>query len=125
MPSTGDSRQRSFWQAYELRLSQRCGSFSGEVDDPQEDATNDEELAGRLAPHEREVLLMHRVYGVPLREVALAFVIPLTEAEQLFDSACPLSARSRAFQWKRASVTGLARCDCKQTSITAPERFDG
>ena len=54
MPSTGDSRQRSFWQAYELRLSQRCGSFSGEVDDPQEDATNDEELAGRLAPHERE-----------------------------------------------------------------------
>jgi DNA-directed RNA polymerase specialized sigma24 family protein len=36
---------------------------------------------------ERQVLLMHEVHGVALREVALALAIPPAEAEQLLASA--------------------------------------
>jgi DNA-directed RNA polymerase specialized sigma24 family protein len=61
--------------------------FSDTVDRAREEDANDDELAGLLAPREREVLLMHEVHGVGLSEVALALRIPLTETERLLANA--------------------------------------
>jgi DNA-directed RNA polymerase specialized sigma24 family protein len=76
-----------FWQSHELEYPRDAEVFSGTVDRPREDAADDDELVGRLAPREREVLLMHEVHGVALQEVALALGIPPTEAERLLASA--------------------------------------
>jgi DNA-directed RNA polymerase specialized sigma24 family protein len=76
-----------FWQSYELEYPRNATVFSGTVDRVREDAASDDELVGRLAPREREVLLMHEVHGVALQEVALALGIPLTEVERLLASA--------------------------------------
>ena len=51
------------------------------------DAATEDDLVGRLASREREVLLMHEVHGVALQEVALALGIPATEADRLLSSA--------------------------------------
>jgi DNA-directed RNA polymerase specialized sigma24 family protein len=58
-----------FWQSYELAYPRNAEVFSGAVNRPPEAAANDDELVGRLAPREREVLLMHEVHGVPLAEI--------------------------------------------------------
>jgi DNA-directed RNA polymerase specialized sigma24 family protein len=76
-----------FWQSYELAYPRNAEVFSGAVNRPPEAAANDDELVGRLAPREREVLLMHEVHGVPLAEIALALAIPPAEAAQLLASA--------------------------------------
>jgi DNA-directed RNA polymerase specialized sigma24 family protein len=76
-----------FWQSYELEYPRNAEVFSGTVDDVREDAASDDELVGRVAPREREVLLMHEVHGVGLPEVALALGIPLSEAENLLANA--------------------------------------
>jgi DNA-directed RNA polymerase specialized sigma24 family protein len=76
-----------FWQLHELDHPRNAVVFRGPVDLMLEDATNDDELVGRLAPREREVLLMHEVHGVALQEVALALGISATEAKQLLSSA--------------------------------------
>lgn len=76
-----------FWQSHELAYPRNAEVVSGAVDALPEDAANDDELVGRLAPREREVLLMHEVHGVPLAEVALALAIPPAEAGQLLTSA--------------------------------------
>jgi len=73
-----------FWQSHELDYPKSAEVLSGEVDPA---AANDDELVGRLAPRERQVLLLHEVHGVALREVALALAIPPAEAEQLLASA--------------------------------------
>jgi hypothetical protein len=39
-----------FWQSYELDYPRNTEVFSGTVDRPREDAANDDELVGRLAP---------------------------------------------------------------------------
>jgi DNA-directed RNA polymerase specialized sigma24 family protein len=76
-----------FWQLHELDHPRNAVVFSGPVDLMLEDPANDDELVGRLAPREREVLLMHEVHGVALQEVALALGISATEAKQLLSSA--------------------------------------
>jgi DNA-directed RNA polymerase specialized sigma24 family protein len=76
-----------FWQSHELDYPRDAEVFTGAVHRAREDAANDDELAGRLAPRERQVLLMHEVHGVALREVALALGIRPAEAEQLLASA--------------------------------------
>ncbi len=76
-----------FWQLHELDYPRDAQVFSGTVDCSGEDIANDDELVGRLAPREREVLLMREVHGVALREVALALGIPPTEAKRLLESA--------------------------------------
>jgi DNA-directed RNA polymerase specialized sigma24 family protein len=87
-----------FWQSHELDYPRDAEVFSGTVDRGRDDAVDDDELVGRLAPRERQVLLMHEVHGVDLREVALALGIPPAEAEQLL-----ASARSRLRAAGRAS----------------------
>lgn len=52
-----------------------------------EDVAEEDEFVGRLAPREREVLLMHEVHGVPLQEVAVALGVTPVEAEALLASA--------------------------------------
>lgn len=76
-----------FWQSHELEYPRNSQVFSGTVDDAREDPADDDELAGRLAPREREVLLMHEVHRVGLQEVALALGIAPAEAERLLASA--------------------------------------
>jgi RNA polymerase sigma factor (sigma-70 family) len=76
-----------FWQLHELDYPRDAEVFSGTVDHARDDVANDDELVGRLAPREREVLLMHEVHGVALQEIALALGIPPTEAERLLASA--------------------------------------
>jgi DNA-directed RNA polymerase specialized sigma24 family protein len=76
-----------FWQSHELDYPRNAEVFSGTLECAREDAVNDYELAGRLAPREREVLLMHEIHSVPLREAALALGLSPTEAEQLLASA--------------------------------------
>jgi DNA-directed RNA polymerase specialized sigma24 family protein len=82
-----------FWQSHELEYPKNAEVFSGTVDRAREDVAEEDEFAGRLAPREREVLLMHEVHGVPLQEVALALGIAPTEADGLLASA---RRRSRA-----------------------------
>jgi DNA-directed RNA polymerase specialized sigma24 family protein len=60
---------------------------SGMVDRAREDTADEDEFAGRLAPREREVLLMHEMHGVPLQEVALSFGISPAETERLLENA--------------------------------------
>ena len=76
-----------FWQSHELEYPKNAEVFSGTVDRAREDVAEEDEFAGRLAPREREVLLMHEVHGVPLQEVALALGITPAEAEGLLASA--------------------------------------
>jgi DNA-directed RNA polymerase specialized sigma24 family protein len=76
-----------FWQSHELDYPRDTEVFSGVVDRARDDAANEDEFVGRLAPREREVLLMHEVHGVALREVALALAILPAEAEQVLASA--------------------------------------
>jgi RNA polymerase sigma factor (sigma-70 family) len=76
-----------FWQSHELEYPRNAQVFSGTVDGAREDAAEDDEFAGRLAPREREVLLMHEVHGVPLGEVAAALGISADEAERLLAAA--------------------------------------
>jgi RNA polymerase sigma factor (sigma-70 family) len=76
-----------FWQSHELEYPRNAQVFSGTVDRAREDAAADDEFAGRLAPREREVLLMHEVHGVPLGEVAAALGISAEEAEGLLAAA--------------------------------------
>jgi RNA polymerase sigma factor (sigma-70 family) len=76
-----------FWQSYELDYPRDAEVFSGTVDRAREDAANDDELVGRLAPRERQVLLMHEVHGVALREIALALGIPPAKVDLLLASA--------------------------------------
>jgi hypothetical protein len=61
--------------------------FSGTVDRARDGVADDGEFVGRLAPREREVLLMHEIHGVPLQEVALALGIAPNEAEGLLATA--------------------------------------
>ena len=82
-----------FWQSHELEYPKNAEVFSGTVDRAREDVAEEDEFAGRFAPREREVLLMHEVHGVPLQEVALALGIAPTEADGLLASA---RRRSRA-----------------------------
>jgi RNA polymerase sigma factor (sigma-70 family) len=82
-----------FWQSHELEYPKNAEVFSGTVDRAREDVAEEDEFVGRLAPREREVLLMHEVHGVPLQEVALALGIAPTEADGLLASA---RRRSRA-----------------------------
>ena len=76
-----------FWQSHQVDYPRDTEVFSGTVDRAWEEDANDDELAGLLAPREREVLLMHEVHGVGLSEVALALRIPLTETERLVANA--------------------------------------
>jgi len=76
-----------FWQSHELDYPKNSEVFSGTVDRAREDVADEDEFVGRLAPREREVLLMHEVHGVPLQEVALALGIAPAEAEGLLASA--------------------------------------
>jgi DNA-directed RNA polymerase specialized sigma24 family protein len=76
-----------FWQSHQVDYPRDAEVFSGTVHRAREEAANDDELAGLLAPREREVLLMHEVYGVRLSEVALALKIPLSETERLLANA--------------------------------------
>jgi DNA-directed RNA polymerase specialized sigma24 family protein len=76
-----------FWQLHELDYPRDAQVFSGTVDFAGEDVANDDELVGRLAPREREALLMCEVHGVALQEVALALGIPPTELKRLLDNA--------------------------------------
>jgi DNA-directed RNA polymerase specialized sigma24 family protein len=76
-----------FWQSHELDYPGNTEVFSGTVDRAGEDAASDDELAGRLAPRERQVLLMHEVHGVALPEAALALGIAPSEAERHLASA--------------------------------------
>ena len=76
-----------FWQTHELDYPRNSEVFSGTVDSARDDVANDDEFIGRLAPRERELLLMHDVHGVPMQEVALALGIPPTEAEGLLSAA--------------------------------------
>jgi DNA-directed RNA polymerase specialized sigma24 family protein len=76
-----------FWQSHELEYPKNAEVFSGTVNRAREDVAEEDEFAGRLAPREREVLLMHEVHGVPLQEVALALGIAPTEADGLLASA--------------------------------------
>jgi DNA-directed RNA polymerase specialized sigma24 family protein len=76
-----------FWQSHELDYPKDAEVFSGTVDRAREDAASDDELVGRLAPRERQVLLMHEVHGVAMQEVAPALGIAPIEAERLLASA--------------------------------------
>jgi RNA polymerase sigma factor (sigma-70 family) len=76
-----------FWQSHQLEYPKNSEVFSGTVDRGREDVADDDELVGRLAPREREVLLMHEIHGVPLEEVALALGIAPNKAEGLLASA--------------------------------------
>lgn len=76
-----------FWQLHELDYPRDAQVFSGTVDCTGEDVANDDELVGRLAPREREALLMREMHGVALQEVALALGIPPTEVKRLLDNA--------------------------------------
>lgn len=76
-----------FWQSHELDYPRNSEVFSGTVDNAREDVANDDEFVGRLAPREREVLLMHKVHGVPLQDVALALGVPSSEVKGLLESA--------------------------------------
>ena len=76
-----------FWRSHELDYPKDAEVFSGTVDRAREDVAEEDEFAGRFAPREREVLLMHEVHGVPLQEVALALGIAPTEADGLLASA--------------------------------------
>jgi DNA-directed RNA polymerase specialized sigma24 family protein len=82
-----------FWQSHELDYPRTSEVFSGTVDRAREDTADEDEFAGRLAPREREVLLMHEIHGVPLQEVALSFGISPAETERLLKNA---RARIRA-----------------------------
>jgi DNA-directed RNA polymerase specialized sigma24 family protein len=63
-----------FWQSHELDYPRTSEVVSGVVDRAREDTADEDEFAGRLSPREREVLLMHEMHGVPLKEVALSLV---------------------------------------------------
>jgi RNA polymerase sigma-70 factor (ECF subfamily) len=76
-----------FWQSHELDYPRSSEVVSGMVDRVREDVADEDEFAGRLAPREREVLLMHETHGVPLQEVALALGISLAETERLLKNA--------------------------------------
>jgi DNA-directed RNA polymerase specialized sigma24 family protein len=76
-----------FWQSHELDYPRTSEVFSGMVDRAREDTADEDEFVGRLAPREREVLLMHEVHGVPLQEVALSLGISLAETERLLKNA--------------------------------------
>jgi RNA polymerase sigma-70 factor (ECF subfamily) len=76
-----------FWQSHELDYPRNSEVFSATIDRAREDAEEDDELVGRLAPREREVLLMHEAHDVPLQKVALALGIPTAEVEGLLASA--------------------------------------
>jgi DNA-directed RNA polymerase specialized sigma24 family protein len=88
-----------FWHSYELEYPKSAQVFSGDVDETPDEATNDDELVGRLAPRERQVLLMHEAHGVSLPEIALALGIPLAEAQHLL-------ARARRRLRPREQVSG-------------------
>jgi DNA-directed RNA polymerase specialized sigma24 family protein len=75
-----------FWQSHELEYPKNAEVFSGTIDRSREDAASNDELAGRVAPSEREVLLMHEVHGVAPQEVAVALRISRTQAERLLES---------------------------------------
>jgi hypothetical protein len=78
---------------------------SGAIDRPRDDAANDDELVGFLDPREREVLLMHEVYGVALPEIASAVRIPRPKRNgslQAPATACAPQSRRRA---ERATLT--------------------
>jgi DNA-directed RNA polymerase specialized sigma24 family protein len=76
-----------FWQLHELDHPRNAEVFSGKVDRVREDVADEDELAGRLAPYEREVFLMHEVHGVALQEIAMAVGLPEAEVERLLSSA--------------------------------------
>jgi DNA-directed RNA polymerase specialized sigma24 family protein len=76
-----------FWQSHELDYPKASEVFSGMVDRAREDTADEDEFVGRLAPREREVLLMHEMHGVPLQEVALSLGISLAETERLLKNA--------------------------------------
>jgi RNA polymerase sigma factor (sigma-70 family) len=76
-----------FWQSHELDYPRTSEVFSGMVDGPREDTAEEDEFVGRLAPREREVLLMHDMHGVPLQEVALSLGISQAETERLLENA--------------------------------------
>lgn len=82
--------EEEFWESHELAYPRDSVVFSGGGDrggDRADPAADDDELAGTLSPHEREVLLMHEVHKVGLDEVALALGVSPTEAEDLLASA--------------------------------------
>jgi DNA-directed RNA polymerase specialized sigma24 family protein len=79
--------EEDFWQLHELDYPRDEHVFSSTADCPPEDVANDDELVGRLAPREREALLMHELHGVPLQEVALALRISPNEANRLLENA--------------------------------------
>jgi DNA-directed RNA polymerase specialized sigma24 family protein len=76
-----------FWQSHELDYPRSSEVVSGMVDRAREDTADEDEFAGRLAPREREVLLMHEMHGVPLQEVALSLGISPAETERLLENA--------------------------------------
>jgi DNA-directed RNA polymerase specialized sigma24 family protein len=77
----------SFAELLQDQAEAEAEVLSGTVDCPRKNPADDDKLVGRLSPHEREVLLMHEVHGVPLQEVALALGILLDEAQQHLASA--------------------------------------
>ncbi|WP_404979453.1 MULTISPECIES: sigma factor-like helix-turn-helix DNA-binding protein [Bradyrhizobium] len=90
-------------QSHELEYPKNAEVFSCTIDRARENIAEEDEFAGRLAPREREVLLMHEVRGVPLREVALALGIAPTEADRLLASARRRSRRRQGGPlWERS-----------------------
>jgi RNA polymerase sigma factor (sigma-70 family) len=76
-----------FWQSHELDYPRNSEIVSGMAERAPEGSADEDEFVGRLAPREREVLLMHEMHGVPLQEVALSLGISRAEAERLLENA--------------------------------------
>jgi DNA-directed RNA polymerase specialized sigma24 family protein len=86
-----------FWQSHELEYPRTSEVVGNVVDGAREDTADEDEFVGRLAPREREVLLMHEVHGVPLEEVALSLRLSLAETERLLKNArCRIRAADKA-----------------------------
>jgi DNA-directed RNA polymerase specialized sigma24 family protein len=76
-----------FWEWYEPEYPKNWSVFVEPPPEPPGQAAKDDELAGRLEPNEREVLLMHEVHGLPLRDVAVALGLAQAKAARLLESA--------------------------------------